>query len=132
MTEAGLDLIAGLTTDETFGPLVVFGLGGVRAELLLDRTLHAAPLTDADATRMVRELRTSPLLFGYRGAPVVDTDELERLLVRIGWLAEQLPELAELDLNPLITTSAGAVAVDFRVRLEPVVAHPERALRALS
>ena len=127
----GLDLITGLTTDEVFGPLVVFGLGGIRAELLLDRVVHSAPLTDHDAHCMIRELRTSPLLFGFRGSPAVDTAGLEALLVRLGWLAEQLPEIVELDLNPLITNAEGAVALDFRVRVEPFVEHPERALRSL-
>lgn len=127
----GLDLIAGVTTDDVFGPLVVFGLGGIRAELLLDRAVHSTPLTEHDAHCMVRELRTSPLLFGFRGSPAVDVERLERLLVRLGWLAEELPEVVELDLNPLITTASGAVAVDFRVRVEPFTEHPERALRSL-
>jgi acyl-CoA synthetase (NDP forming)/RimJ/RimL family protein N-acetyltransferase len=131
MLAPGLDLIAGITTDQLFGPLVVFGLGGVRAELLLDRTLHSAPLTDDDAHRMIRELRTSPLLFGFRGAPPVDTEQLESLLIRLGWLADEFAEIVELDLNPLITGPEGALAVDFRVRLEPPVPHPERALRSL-
>ncbi len=127
----GLDLITGLTTDDVFGPLVVFGVGGIRAELLLDRVVHSTPLTDDDAHRMIRDLRTSPMLFGFRGAPAVDTGALERLLVRLGWLAEQLPEIVELDLNPLITNAEGAVAVDFRIRVEPFDEHPERALRSL-
>jgi len=132
MLGSGLDLIAGVTIDALFGPLVVFGLGGIRAELLLDRVVHSAPLTTDDAHRMIRELRTSPLLFGFRGSPPVDTRALEDLLVRIGWLAEQFPEIVELDLNPLMTSADGAFAADFRVRLEPYAAHPERALRSLN
>ena len=131
MIEQGLDLIAGLTTDDVFGPLVVFGLGGIRAELLLDRVVHSAPLHDQDAHRMVRELRASPLLFGFRGFPSIDVDALESLLARIGWLAETFPEIVELDLNPLVATESGSRAVDFRVRIEPLDLHPEHGLRAL-
>lgn len=131
MIDPGLDLIVGLTTDELFGPLVVFGLGGIRAELLLDRTIHSAPLSLLDAERMLSELRSSPLLFGFRGFPPVDTDALATLLTRVGWLAETFPEIAELDLNPLVAGAAGVSAVDFRVRLQPLSSHPEHGLRAL-
>ncbi len=132
MLPPGLDLIAGITTDEAFGPLVVFGLGGIRAELLLDRTVHPVPVTDEDAARMLRGLRTSPLLFGFRGAPQPDPDALGALLERLGRLAEEVPELTELDLNPIVAAPAQTLAVDFRVRIEPYLAHPEHSLRSLT
>jgi acyl-CoA synthetase (NDP forming) len=131
MVPAGIELIAGITDDESFGPLVLVGAGGVTAELLGDRVLHLCPLTDEDARRMVRSLRSAPLLFGYRGAEPVDVGAVESLLVRLGVLADLVPEIVELDANPVVAGPTGAVAVDVKVRLERDVPHPERALRRL-
>ena len=72
---------------------MLFGLGGVTAELLADRALRLVPITDEDAHQLVRSLRGSPLLFGYRGRPAVDVDALEDLLLRVGFLADELPEI---------------------------------------
>jgi acyl-CoA synthetase (NDP forming) len=109
----------------------MLGLGGTGAELLSDRAFRALPLTDLDANELVRALRSSPLFFGYRGAPACDVAALEDLLLRVGALAEATPELAELDLNPVIVSAAGAVAVDARVRLAPLADVPDvRRLRA--
>ncbi len=132
MLPPGTDLIAGITTDAAFGPLVVFGLGGMRGELLLDRVVHPLPVTPGDAARMVRGLRTSPLLFGFRGAPRPDTDALEALLVRLGRLAEEIPEIAELDLGPIIAGAGSSAAVELRIRLRRYDPHPERQLRSLT
>src|SRR5207237_2264546 len=88
----GVETIVGVTQDPLFGPLVLFGLGGVTAELLADRSLRIVPITDEDAHRLVRSLRGSPLLFGYRGRPAVDVNALEDLVLRIGRLADELPE----------------------------------------
>ena len=115
----GIETIVGVTQDPAFGPLVLFGLGGVAAELLADRALALVPITDEDAHRLVRSLRSAPLLFGYRGAPGVDVDALEELLMRIGKLADELPEVAELDLNPVVVGSHGALPVDVKVRCAP-------------
>jgi acetyl coenzyme A synthetase (ADP forming)-like protein len=131
MVPAGVELIAGITHDESFGPLVLVGAGGITAELLGDRALHLCPVTDEDARRMIHSLRSAPLLFGYRGAEPADVAAVEALLVRLGQLAEVAPEIVELDANPVIAGPAGAVAVDVKVRLEPDVPHPERALRRL-
>jgi acetyl coenzyme A synthetase (ADP forming)-like protein len=131
MAEPGVETIAGLVRDPAFGPLIIFGLGGIATELVGDRTLAVAPLTDRDAADAVRALRSSPLFFGYRGAPPVDVAALEDLLLRLSVLGEQLPEVAEMDLNPVIATPAGVVAVDWRIRLVPVDRHPERDLRRL-
>jgi acyl-CoA synthetase (NDP forming) len=105
-----------VTHDPSFGPLVLFGLGGVTAELLADRALRIVPLTDEDARRLVRSLRGSPLLFGYRGRPPVDVTALEDLLLRVGRLADEIPEVREMDLNPVIVSPSGAVAVDLKIR----------------
>jgi acyl-CoA synthetase (NDP forming) len=98
---------------------VLFGLGGMTAELLGDRALRILPLTDDDARELVRSLRGSPLLFGHRGRPTVDIDALEDLLLRVGRLAEDVPEVAEMDLNPVVATEKGVIAVDVKVRVAP-------------
>ncbi len=131
MAPAGIELFAGVITDAAFGPLVIFGAGGTATELLKDRVVRPAPLTAADARQMVRALRISPLLDGYRGMPVVDHAPLEALLVRLGQLAHAVPEVLEIDLNPIIATPDGLHVVDLRVRAEPNVPHPELSVRRL-
>jgi acyl-CoA synthetase (NDP forming)/GNAT superfamily N-acetyltransferase len=116
---AGTELLAGVVQDPVFGPLVVLGAGGTTADLLDDRTARLAPLTEADTGAMITSLRTTPLLFGYRGNPGVDLERLEDVLARLGRMAADLPQLAEADLNPLICGPDGAVCVDARIRLEP-------------
>jgi acyl-CoA synthetase (NDP forming) len=111
MAEVGVEIIVGIVQDPVFGPQVLFGLGGTAVELLGDHSLRLAPLTDLDAREMVLGLRGSPLLTGYRGSPAVDVEALVDLLLRIGRLAEDLPELAEMDANPVIATPSGAVVV---------------------
>ncbi|WP_042365673.1 bifunctional acetate--CoA ligase family protein/GNAT family N-acetyltransferase [Streptacidiphilus neutrinimicus] len=116
---AGTELLAGVVQDPVFGPLVVFGAGGTTADLLDDRTARLAPLTDADLAAMLTSLRTTPLLFGYRGSPPLDLNRIEDLLARLGRMAADVPQLAEADLNPLICGPDGVVCVDARVRLAP-------------
>jgi acetyl coenzyme A synthetase (ADP forming)-like protein len=118
----GVETIVGVTQDPSFGPLVLFGLGGVTAELLAARALRIVPITDEDARRLVRSLRGSPLLFGYRGRPPVDVAALEDLILRVGRLADELPEVSEMDLNPVVVTAAGVCAVDIKIRCEPAAA----------
>jgi acyl-CoA synthetase (NDP forming)/GNAT superfamily N-acetyltransferase len=125
---AGVELIVGATRVDPYPPLVLVGLGGTATELLADRAVRLAPLTDTDAAAAVRELRCAPLLLGYRGRPPVDLAALEALLLRVGALADELPELAELDLNPVVASPAGVVAVDVKLRLAP--AAPAGALLA--
>jgi acetyl coenzyme A synthetase (ADP forming)-like protein len=131
MVATGVETIVGVTHDPSFGPLVLFGMGGTTAELLGDRTLRILPLTDVDAHDLVRSLRGSPLLFGYRGRPEVDVGALEELLLRVGRLAEDVPEVAEMDLNPVVVTADGAVAVDVKVRVAPPIAALPQDLRRL-
>jgi acyl-CoA synthetase (NDP forming) len=94
-------------------------MGGTTAELLRDTTVRLVPMTDLDAATMVRELKSSPLLTGYRGAPVLDVGALESLVLRIAQLAEAVPEIVELDCNPVIVSESGAVAVDVKLRCAP-------------
>jgi acyl-CoA synthetase (NDP forming)/L-amino acid N-acyltransferase YncA len=119
MARPGLELIVGVTHDPTFGPLVLLGMGGTTAELLHDTTVRLLPMTDLDAAAMVRELKTSPLLAGYRGSPGVSIEALESLVLRVAQLAEAVPEIVELDCNPVIVSASGAIAVDVKMRCAP-------------
>lgn len=117
----GLEVIVGVTQDPLFGPLLLFGLGGATAELLADRALRILPVTREDARDLVRSLRTSPLLFGYRGSPALDVAALEDLIVRVARLAQDVPEITEMDLSPIIVHEHGAVVVDAKIRIAPAV-----------
>ncbi len=127
----GVELITGVITDALFGPVVVFGSGGTAVELFGDRVLHILPMTDQDAREMVRSIRGAPLLFGHRGAPRCDVGAVEDVLLRVARLAEAVPQLAEMDLNPVIASPNGAVAVDVRIRLAPWRRHAETEVRRL-
>lgn len=113
----GVELIVGAVRDPSFGPQILFGLGGVTAELWHDTVLRLAPLTDGDAREMLDGLRGSALLRGFRGSAPVDTAGLSELLHRVSRLAEDLPELVELDCNPVIASAESVVVVDARVRV---------------
>lgn len=117
MAPAGTELMIGVVEDRSFGPLVGFGLGGRAVEVLNDVVFRITPLTDVDAHEMVRSIRGARLLQGFRGAPAADLAALEDLLLRIAWLAETLPELLELDINPAIAMASGVSVVDVRIRL---------------
>jgi acyl-CoA synthetase (NDP forming) len=114
----GVETIVGALQDPAFGPLVVFGLGGVTVEVLSDHVTRLAPLTDIDAKEMVTGLRGSALLSGYRGKPGVDIDGLVQVLHRVSRLAEDMPEVLELDCNPVIATPDGVLVVDARMRVD--------------
>jgi acyl-CoA synthetase (NDP forming)/GNAT superfamily N-acetyltransferase len=131
MRSGGVELVAGVVHDPLFGSLVMVGLGGVYTDLLNDRTLQLLPVTDRDAAMMWRRLRGSALLTGYRSSPAADTEALEDLLMRLGRLAEDLPEVAELDLNPLMVFPHQLVAVDAKLRLQPIGPEPDATSRAL-
>jgi acyl-CoA synthetase (NDP forming) len=117
MVEQGAELLAGIVQDPTFGPLVAFGPGGVLAELIGEAGFRIAPLTDADAEELVKEGKAGRLVAGYRGAPAANADDLRDLLHRLSRLALDLPEVAELDLNPVIALPDRVVAVDARARV---------------
>jgi acyl-CoA synthetase (NDP forming) len=116
---AGQEMIVGVNRDALLGPLVVVGLGGKLVEVLGDVAIRVAPLGDEDVTDMVRSLKSFPLLTGYRGEPPVDLDALYEVLRAVSALAEDHPEILEMDLNPLFVLEKGAVAVDVRARLCP-------------
>ena len=113
----GVELLAGVVQDPVFGPLVAFGPGGVLAELIGDAGFRIAPLTDVDAEELVTEGKAGRLVAGFRGAPAADKSALVDLVHRLARLADDLPEVRELDLNPVIATAEGCVAVDARVRI---------------
>ena len=117
MVERGTELLAGIVQDPTFGPLVAFGPGGVLAELIGEAGFRIAPLTDVDAEELLHHEKTGILVAGYRGAPAADTAALADLIHRLSRLGEGLPEVAELDLNPVIAGPDGCVVVDARARV---------------
>jgi acyl-CoA synthetase (NDP forming) len=109
----------------------MLGLGGVRTEIFADRAFALVPLTDSDATRLWHSLRAAPLLTGYRGSPPTNVAAVEDLVQRLGRLAEDVPEIAELDLNPILVSAEGAVVVDAKMRLSAVGEEPDAVLRDL-
>ena len=117
MLRDGVELLAGAVQDPVFGPLVAFGAGGVLAELIGEATFRIAPLTDVDAEELVATGKAGTLVAGFRGASPADAGALGDLLLRLSRLAEELPEAAELDLNPVIAGPSGCVAVDARIRI---------------
>jgi acyl-CoA synthetase (NDP forming) len=125
MLKGGAELLAGIVQDPVFGPLVAFGPGGVLAELIGEASFRIAPLSDADAEELVTGGKAGRLVAGFRGAPASDRAALTDLLHRLSRLGENLPTVAELDLNPVLGMPQGCVAVDARIR----VRRPERVLR---
>jgi acetate---CoA ligase (ADP-forming) len=113
----GAELLAGIVQDPVFGPLVAFGPGGVMAELIGDAALRIAPLTDVDAEELVHSGKAGRLVEGWRGSAAADDAALVDLLHRLSRLSEDLPEIAELDLNPVLALEHGCVAVDARIRI---------------
>ena len=102
-----------------FGPVIACGAGGIHAELLKDVQVRICPIVPADAAEMLRALAVFPLLTGFRGTAAVDLSALEDLLVRMSAIVEAHPEIAELELNPVIAGADGAAAVDARIRVAP-------------
>jgi acyl-CoA synthetase (NDP forming) len=117
-------LLAGVVQDPTFGPLVAFGPGGVFAELIGEAQFRIAPLTLADAEDLVTTGKAGRLVAGFRGNPPADAGTLVDLVLRLARLADDVPEVAELDLNPVLGLPDRCVAVDARVRLRPAERTP--------
>jgi acetate---CoA ligase (ADP-forming) len=118
MAPSGVEMLVGVVNDPSFGPVLACGAGGTATELLKDVAVRITPLTVEDARAMPRALATFPLLNGYRGAPKLDVAALEQLLLRVSQLVEGNPEIAEMDLNPVIVHADGVAVVDARVRLQ--------------
>lgn len=118
MAAPGVELIAGVAADPSFGPVLACGAGGTLAELLRDVAVRITPVSELDAHEMLRSLKTFPLLEGYRGSPRCDCAAIEDVLLRLSALVEAHREIVELDCNPLIAREDGVVIVDARVRVE--------------
>ena len=131
MAQAGVEAIVGLTVDPVFGPVVMVGLGGVMTDVLGDRAFAVPPLDPGAAEAMVSSLRAAPLLDGFRGTPPVDRRALIAIVEQVARVAEEVPELVELDLNPVIITAEGALIVDCKARLAPRHLGPGPLFRAL-
>jgi acetyl coenzyme A synthetase (ADP forming)-like protein len=119
MADPGVEMLVGVVQDQHFGPVLACAAGGIATELLKDVAVRITPIARSEAGRMIRSLKTFPLLDGYRGAPRCDVASLEDVLMRVSALVEANSEVAEMDLNPLIVSPKGTVAVDARIRLEP-------------
>jgi acetyltransferase len=120
MVPPGVEMLLGATRDPQFGPLVVVGLGGIYVEVLRDTASRLAPFGPAEARTMIEELRMAPALCGYRGQAPADVDELARVASQFSRLAADAPHLVEMEVNPLMVSGAGAMAVDARARVEGV------------
>ena len=120
--EGGHEVIVGMTEDPSFGPLIAFGLGGVFVELIGDVSFRIHPLTDVDAREMIEEVKSARLLEGYRGGEEGDIPALREALLRVSALVDDLPEIAEMDLNPVkvLQPGQGLSVVDMRMRVRPV------------
>jgi acetyltransferase len=113
-----IELILGLVRDPQFGPCVMLGLGGIMAEILNDAVFAPAPLTGEDALRLISRMRGQKILDGFRGEPLVNREELSRILVALGGMGLMYPRIQEIDVNPLIIGENGVVAVDATIILK--------------
>jgi acyl-CoA synthetase (NDP forming)/GNAT superfamily N-acetyltransferase len=122
MLSGGVEVLIAVTQEPVFGPLILLGLGGVASEVVGDHVTRLTPLTDADADEMIRSVRGAPLLAGHQGGPAADTSALADVLLRVSALADDIPELTDLDLNPVLARPDGVHCVDVRVRIAPAEA----------
>ena len=118
MASPGTEVIIGMSKDPQFGPVIMFGLGGVLVEVLKDVSFRIVPLTKRDASEMIREIKGYPILEGFRGLKPASIPALEELIVKVSQFVEQNSQIKELDLNPIFAYKDGAVAVDARIVLE--------------
>ncbi len=124
MAQSGVEMLVGVVHDPQFGPVVACGAGGVQVELLRDVSIRLTPLSKEDASEMIRSLKTYPLLTGFRGAPACDVAALEEGLLRLSTMVDDLPQIAELDLNPFMVHQQGATILDARIRVAAVEPRP--------
>ncbi len=117
MAHGGTEVIMGMTKDPQFGPMLMFGLGGVLVEVLKDVSFRMVPLAEADARDMIAEIKGYPLLKGFRGRPAVSEDTLAEVLLSFSSFIERHPEIEEVDINPLLAAEDSVLAVDARMVL---------------
>jgi acetate---CoA ligase (ADP-forming) len=120
MAQRGVEMLVGVVHDPQFGPVVACGAGGVQVELLRDVSVRITPLSKEDASDMIRELKTYPLLTGFRGSAATDVSALEEGLLRVSAMVEDIPQIAELDCNPFVIHEKGATILDARIRVATV------------
>jgi acyl-CoA synthetase (NDP forming) len=118
MAPPGVEVIVGMSKDPQFGPVLMFGLGGILVEVLKDVSFRIVPVTARDAKAMIREIKGYPVLEGYRGQKPASIPALEKLIVKVSQFVEKNPQIRELDLNPIFAYPDKAVAVDARIILE--------------
>ncbi len=124
MAQPGIEMLVGVVHDPQFGPVVACGAGGVQVELLKDVSIRLTPLSNEDTTEMIRELKTYPLLTGFRGSVTCDVAALEEGLLRVSAMVEDIPQIAELDCNPFVVHESGATILDARIRVTAVAPRP--------
>jgi acyl-CoA synthetase (NDP forming) len=132
MAPPGVATVVGVELDPSFGPLVTFGVGGVAVDLLEDRAARFLPLSDLDAGEMVHSVRAAPLLLGWRGAAPVDVPALEDLLLRVGRLADEVPEVLSVELNPVVVSEQGVHPLHAGIRVGAPTARPDTGPRRLT
>jgi acyl-CoA synthetase (NDP forming) len=118
MAKAGTEVIIGMTKDPSFGPVLMFGLGGIFVEVLKDVAFRIVPLEKNDASGMINEIKGKKLLEGYRGQDPADIPFLENMLLKLSALVDKTEDIAEIDMNPVFAYKQGAVVVDARIILE--------------
>ena len=117
MIQRGYEVIIGTKIDDVFGPIVMFGLGGVLVEVLKDVAFRVLPITPTGARNIIEEIRSAPLLSGFRGAAPADKKAISRLLLTVSEVIESYPEIEEMDLNPVIVHQEGLSLADARIIL---------------
>ena len=117
MAPDGIEVIVGMTTDAQFGPVIMFGLGGILVEVLKDVTFRVVPLADRDADQMIDEIQGRAILEGVRGQPAADKAAIRDAILKVSEFVAANPDVAELDLNPMLVYPDGAIAVDARIAL---------------
>jgi acyl-CoA synthetase (NDP forming) len=118
MARPGIEVIIGMNKDQQFGPVLMFGLGGILVEVLKDVSFRIVPLTKRDAREMIKEIKGYPILEGYRGHEPADIAILEDILLKVSEFVENQPDIKELDINPIFAYKDGALALDARIILE--------------
>lgn len=118
MERPGTEVIIGMSQDVQFGPVLMFGLGGIFVEILKDVSFGITPLTERDTREMIREIKGYPIFAGYRGQEKVDVANLESWLLKLSDFVQKYPQIKEFDLNPIFAYSVGATVVDARIILQ--------------